>query len=137
MAISALKKKLDTIFSLYIRLRDSNEFGIVRCFTCWVEKNYKEGMQNGHFMSRQYLSTRFDEQNCQPQCVACNMYHSGEQFKFGLGLEYKYGNGTAKKLLQKSRQPFKMSKHEYEEKISYYKSLVENLLKEKGLSLKK
>jgi hypothetical protein len=27
--------------------------------------------------------------------------------------------------------------HEYKEKISYYKSLVENLLKEKGLSLKK
>ena len=31
--ISKLKKELDKWFSLYIRLRDANEYGMVQCFT--------------------------------------------------------------------------------------------------------
>jgi hypothetical protein len=91
------------------------------------------GMQNGHFMSRQFMSTRYDEQNCQVQCVGCNMFKFGEQFKFSLALDYKYGKGTAEELLHKSRQINKMTSKEFEEKISYYKLIVEKLLKDKGL----
>jgi hypothetical protein len=50
------------------------------------------------------LSTRYDEQNCQVQCVGCNMFKFGEQFKFSLALDSKYGKGTAEDLLHKSRQ---------------------------------
>jgi hypothetical protein len=68
----------------------------------------------------------------------CNMLEgSGEQFKFSLALDYKYSKGTAEDLLHKATKTLKIMPHEYKEKISYYKSLVENLLKEKGLSLKK
>jgi hypothetical protein len=137
MGIKTLKTKLDNIFSLYIRLREATDEGLVQCFTCGNVNNYKVGMQNGHFMSRQFMATRYDEQNCQVQCVGCNMFKSGEQFKFSLALDYKYGKGTAEELLHKSRQINKMSSKDFEEKISYYKSLVEKLLKEKGLSLKK
>ena len=31
--ISKLKKELDTWFSLYIRLKYSNEYGMVQCYT--------------------------------------------------------------------------------------------------------
>jgi hypothetical protein len=137
MTVSKLKKELDKWFSLYIRLREATDEGLVQCFTCGNVNNYKVGMQNGHFMSRQFMSTRYDEQNCQVQCVGCNMFKFGEQFKFSLALDYKYGKGTAEDLLHKSRQINKMSSKDFEEKISYYKSLVEKLLKEKGLSLKK
>jgi hypothetical protein len=137
MTVSKLKKELDKWFSLYIRLREATDEGLVQCFTCGNVNNYKVGMQNGHFMSRQFMATRYDEQNCQVQCVGCNMFKFGEQFKFSLALDYKYGKGTAEELLHKSRQINKMSSKDFEEKISYYKSLVENLLKEKGLSLKK
>jgi hypothetical protein len=137
MTVSKLKKELDKWFSLYIRLREATDEGLVQCFTCGNVNNYKVGMQNGHFMSRQFMATRYDEQNCQVQCVGCNMFKFGEQFKFSLALDYKYGKGTAEELLHKSRQINKMSSKDFEEKISYYKLLVENLLKEKGLSLKK
>ena len=60
--ISKLKKELDKWFSLYIRLREANEFGMVQCFTCGIVRGYKDGMQNGHFQSRKHLSTRFDEE---------------------------------------------------------------------------
>jgi hypothetical protein len=137
MGIKTLKTKLDNIFSLYIRLRDATDEGLVQCFTCGNVNNYKVGMQNGHFMSRKFMATRYDEQNCQVQCVGCNMFKSGEQFKFSLALDSKYGKGTAEDLLRKATKTLKIMPHEYKEKISYYKSLVEKLLKEKGLSLKK
>lgn len=133
MTVSKLKKELDKWFSLYIRLREATDEGLVQCFTCGNVNNYKVGMQNGHFMSRQFMATRYDEQNCQVQCVGCNMFKFGEQFKFSLALDYKYGKGTAEELLHKSRQINKMSSKDFEEKISYYKLIVEKLLKDKGL----
>ena len=133
--ISKLKKELDKWFSLYIRLRDANEYGYTQCFTCGKVGHYKTGgMQNGHFQSRKHLSTRFDEDNCQVQCVACNMFRQGEQFKFGINLDAKYGEGTAEELECLARTIHKVSRVEYEEQIRYYKLIVENLKEEKGIA---
>ena len=131
--ISKLKKELDKIFSVYIRLRDANEYGMVQCFTCGIVRGYKDGMQNGHFQSRKHLATRFDEENCQVQCIKCNMFSQGEQFKFGLNLDVKYGEGTAEELEFLARNTLKISRVEYEEKISYYKTLVKNFLDDKQI----
>ena len=131
--VSKLKKELDKWFSLYIRLREANEYGYCQCITCNVVKHYKDGMQNGHFQSRKHLSTRFDEENCQNQCVKCNVYAWGEQYKFSLALDSKYGEGKAEELQYLARTTLKISRVEYEEKISYYKSLVDKLKKEKGI----
>ena len=130
--ISKLKKELDTIFSLYIRLRESEE-GLVQCFTCNKVSHYKSGMQNGHFQSRKHLSTRWDLKNCQVQCVGCNMFKAGEQYKFAINLDAKYGEGTAQELQFLSRTIMKVSRIDYEEKISYYKEAVNKLKKEKGI----
>tara|TARA_B110000240_G_C13485909_1_gene447387 strand:+ start:508 stop:918 length:411 start_codon:yes stop_codon:yes gene_type:complete len=131
--ISKLKKELDKWFSLYIRLRDANEYGMIQCFTCGIVRGYKDGMQNGHFQSRKHLATRFDEENCQVQCIKCNMFSQGEQFKFGLNLDVKYGEGTAEELEFLARNTLKISRVEYEEKISYYKTLVKNFLDDKQI----
>jgi len=130
-SISKLKKELDKWFSLYIRLRESNE-ELCQCFTCGKVDHFKR-MQNGHFQSRRFLPTRFDEENCQVQCPACNVFRYGEQYKFGLYLDGKYGEGTAQELEYLARTTIKLGRVDYEEKIVYYKSLVENLKKEKGI----
>jgi len=130
--ISKLKKELDKWFSLYIRLRGANEYGMVQCFTSGRVYHYKK-IHAGHFMSRRHLSTRWCETNVQPQSAADNLFGQGEQFKFGLNLDSKFGEGTAEELQYKSRTTLKISRIEYEEKISYYKSLVEKLKKEKGI----
>lgn len=136
--ITPLKTKLDNIFSLYIRLREATDEGFVQCFTCGKVRYFQDYMQCGHFQSRRHIATRFDEQNCQVQCANCNgNYNKGEQFKFSLALDSKYGKGTAEDLLYKAIKTLKIMPHEYKEKISYYKLIVENLLKEKNLSLKK
>ena len=132
-SISKLKKELDKFFSLYIRLREATSEGLCQCFTCGKVAHYKKGMQNGHFQSRSFLATRYDEENCQVQCVGCNMFKQGEQFKFALAIEAKYGEGTAIHLEYQARTIVRFSRYDYEEKISYYKSAVDKLKKEKGI----
>ena len=131
--ISKLKKELDKWFSLFIRLRDATDEGMVQCFTCGKVSHYKSGMQNGHFQSRKHLSTRWSETNCQVQCVGCNMFKAGEQYKFSIALESKYGEGTSEELQLLARTIMKVSRIDYEDKIRYYKSLVEKLKKDKGI----
>ena len=130
--ISKLKKELDKWFSLYIRLRDASDTGAAVCFTCGKMAHYKT-LQNGHFQSRRFMATRFDEENCQVQCVACNMFRGGEQFKFALGLDAEYGDGTALELEYLARTTIKLGRYDYEDKISYYGTLVEKLKKERGI----
>ena len=131
--ISKLKKELDKWFSLFIRLREATNEGMVQCFTCGKVSHYKSGMQNGHFQSRRHLATRFDETNCQVQCVGCNMFKAGEQFKFHINLNAKYGEDTSINLQHKAMQSVKITRAEYQDLSAYYKSAVENLKKEKGI----
>ena len=132
-SISKLKKELDKWFSLFIRLRDATDEGLCQCTTCGKVSHYKQGMQNGHFQSRRFMATRYNEQNCSSQCVACNMFRGGEQFRFGLAIDVKYGVGTAEYLESFARTIVKFTRVDYEEKIGYYKSAVEKIKKVKGI----
>ena len=132
-SISKLKKELDKWFSLFIRLRDATDEGLCQCITCGKVSHYKKGIQNGHFQSRRFMSTRYNEENCFSQCVACNMFRNGEQYKFSLALDAKYGKGTAQELESLAKLTIKFTRVDYEDNIRYYKSAVEKLKKEKGI----
>lgn len=95
--VAQLKKKADTAFSTYIRMRDADRYGVAPCISCGVRKPWKE-LQNGHFVSRSSSTLRFDDENCNAQCVGCNMFKQGNQYAYGVELDLKYGDGTAKKL---------------------------------------
>ena len=58
---------------------------------------------------------------------------SGEQYKFSIALESKYGEGTSEELELLARTIMKVSRIDYEDKIRYYKLIVEKLKKEKGI----
>ena len=131
-SISKLKKELDKWFSLYIRLRNATNEGLTQCYTCGKVDHYKR-LQCGHFQSRRHHSTRWNEQNCQVQCVKCNMFEQGRQWKFGLEIDHQYGNGTSSELEFLAHTTVKKMRAEYEEDIRYYKAIVENLKKEKGI----
>ena len=117
-----LIKKLDQIFSLYIRLRyASNE--ISECYTCGKVDHYKK-LQCGHFMSRRHYATRWDEDNCQVQCYSCNVMRYGEQYKFGLRLAKEKELDLPEKLLAKTRKITKFSDVDIKEMIDLYKEKV-------------
>jgi len=130
----SLVKKLDTIFSEYIRLRKANKRGIVSCYTCGKKAYWKgAGMQNGHFMSRKSYSTRWEELNCQVQCYTCNVMRYGEQYKYGLELQKEYGKDLPEQLLIQSKQIKKFSNIDLEDMINKYKDLVDKRKKELSL----
>jgi len=113
-----LKKGLDAAFSKWIRLRDS-----YICFTCG-KRGDQASMQNGHYVSRVYLATRWDESNCHCQCVACNVFKHGNMTAYAARMISKYGS---RKLFDLERQKHISTRHPrswFLERIEYYKALV-------------
>jgi len=121
-------KKLDTIFSEYIRRKYADRNGIVKCYTCNTKKFWKgQGMQNGHFISRASRILRWSPDNCRPQCYACNCMRYGQNYIFAMNLNKEYGYDIAAELLQKSRTTIKQADFELLELIEKYKLLVDKL----------
>ena len=118
-----LKEKLDKVFSLYIRLRDSDENGFCTCYTCGKVAHYKE-MQNGHFWSRTHLSTRFNEDNCKVQCVGCNIFKKGNYIVYTKRLLKELGEEKFDELERLKNSTVKISKAEYEQMIEHYNQKI-------------
>ena len=121
---SRLVKKLDSIFSKYIRLKHSKN-GICTCFTCGRKYEVKK-IHAGHFMSRRHYSTRWDEENVRPQCYGCNVGNQGKQYEFALNLN-KEEEGKADRLLSKSRELVKFSTGDIEMLIANYQDKLKQL----------
>ena len=122
---SKVVKKLDSIFSKYIRQRNAIN-GVAECFTCGKKDDWKK-LQCGHFQSRRFYSTRWDETNCQVQCAGCNVFRFGEQFKFSVHLDQEYGQNTSTRLEVKAKEILKISLPELEDMIKKYEELVKEL----------
>lgn len=116
---------LDTWFSRFIRLRDSDEYGYIKCCTCGKRLFWKNA-DNGHYVKRGRKATRFDEKNCSSQCKHCNQQRHGEEQAHRIYIDNKYGEGTSDLLKHKGRFPFEMTKEEYIEKIENYKKIVQS-----------
>jgi hypothetical protein len=121
MTRSKIVKKLDKVFSLYIRNRYSKN-GKAECFTCGKIDDVSR-LHAGHFMSRKHYATRWDDVNVQVQCPKCNLFGQGEQYIFGLNLDIKYGKGTAEQLQQKARNTVKLSNDDLNELIHKYSTI--------------
>lgn len=94
-------RKADTAFSQFVRLRDADEHGIVRCITCGKRKHWKE-VDCGHYVSRAKQVLRYDERNCNAQCKGCNQWQGGHFVEHGFAIDRKHGDGTYRLLLGKA-----------------------------------
>ena len=121
-SIGVLTKKLDRIFSVYVRLSGTKQGGSCKCFTCDKVLHWRE-IQCGHFQSRRFYSTRFHVLNCKPQCYACNIGLSGNQYTFGVNLDKLHGEGTAESMVRASRGVKKFTSAEMVELITQYENL--------------
>lgn len=106
--------RLDRKFSQMVRQRDADKNGLTKCCTCGKIAHWKE-MHLGHFMSRRYLSIRWEVKNTGVQCPACNTFNQGEQFKFSKYLDERYGEGTSDLMLIKSKNITKLTVFELKE----------------------
>ncbi len=72
-------------------------------------------MQAGHYISRRFNSTLFDERNVNSQCMNCNLHKGGNIGVYTLKLQEKYGDGIIKELTGKSLEIKQWTVQELEE----------------------
>jgi len=123
LSLSSLEKKLDRVFSEYIRLRDADKGGTVQCVTCKKLMFWKDS-HAGHFVKRQHRSLRWNELNAHPQCVACNTYQGGRQDDYAAYIIKRYGVNAFNKLVEMKYQIAKFSRADLMEMIERFKGLL-------------
>ena len=124
------KSTLDRIFSEYVRRRDADERGYIRCYCCGKILHWKES-QNMHFIPRQHMGTRFDEVNCHSGCVKCNFYNNGNIEEYAIHLKKDFGNDIIERLTIKKQAGRKFSEFEYKILAKHYREKINNLKSDK------
>ena len=127
-----LTKKLDKVFSAYIRLRDTMPSGFFTCISCGQIKPFEQG-DCGHYVNRQHMSLRFSEMNCNMQCRKCNRFDEGNIMGYRQGLVKKYGEQRVVMLEAQKRETRHWSDLELEAMIKHYTEEVKRLSSLKGI----
>ena len=117
--VSSLKKRLDKLFSVFIRQRGMNWKGENTCFICGKRDQWKR-LQHGHFVGRADNNLRYDEVNCQVCCVGCNVFKVGNMVLYAIKMKEKYGEGIIEKLWKRSQEPKNWKVSELEKLIKKY-----------------
>lgn len=87
-------------------------------------------------MSRRYFSTRWSEDNCRPQCVACNIFNQGNIQMYRIGLIKEIGEQRVSLIEARAMQETcKYSEFELNAMIQHYQKEVNRIAKEKGIEL--
>jgi len=129
-----LIKKLDRIFSLYIRLRDVMPSGYGRCISCGKIKPF-EDLDCGHFHSRTHMATRYDEDNCSAECRYCNRFSADHLIGYEANLKRKMGENRFNLLNIKAHSCKRWYDFELEGMIKHYKEEVAKLSTLKGIKV--
>ena len=129
--IKDLKKILDDWYSRWIRLKYTKK-GYCECYTCG-RKFHPKDLQNGHFFSRTFTPTRWDDDNCRPQCVQCNIFKEGNKIVFSEKIRKELGEKRYLLLEARKTNQIKMDRFEYNLLISEYEKKVNDLLIEKNI----
>lgn len=133
-SLSTMVKKLDKVFSQYIRLRDAMPGGVFRCISCG--RTLPIGRADcGHYFSRRHMSTRFDEDNCNAECSYCNRFDAEHLIGYRENLIRKIGLRRYQLLGVRANETKKWSCFELEVLARHYQGKVRELEKEKGTRL--
>lgn len=88
-SVPELLKISEKHFNAYIRARDSKD-GYFKCISCGKVKD-TDKMHAGHFMPKTYSATRFNTDNVNGQCAACNTHKHGNLILYRQNLIQKIG----------------------------------------------
>ncbi len=100
------------MFSLYIRAKYAKY-----CYTC---NRPSDKLQCGHFVPRIYLPTRWEEDNCRPQCAGCNIWGRGQLLDFEENFKEELGEDRVEELKQQRNQLLKLKPDWYQSQIAVY-----------------
>jgi len=128
----------DMWFSRYIRIKYSYKIqnGEVYC-QCIVSPEViklASNMDNGHCVSRKYLTTRYYENNCRPQNRSSNRF-SGEadHYTFEDNLRKEIGEDGIDEIHRLRKEEGEDTESFYKSQSDKYRKLVKQLVKEHGI----
>lgn len=124
-SLSTLVADLDIVFSRYIRLKHADLYGKCTCISCGKKEKWVM-MDNGHFIPRQHMHTRFSEDNCFPQCKNCNQYLNGNLIEYAKSLEDRKP-GSVAALQEQANVIYKYDRTELKAMISEYTNKTKQL----------
>lgn len=132
--VKTLKKKLWTIFSIYIRKKDADHAGYVTCCDTG-ERVYWQTTHCGHLFHGTERNSNlggnelwYYENNFAPQSPDGNRFNKDDSAKrYTLYAVRKYGIEEVDKMYKMRHTPKMWTEEELIEKYNYYKSLVEKL----------
>lgn len=122
---SKLIDRLDTVFSKYIRRRDCG-IGYGRCISCNSLIEFKT-CDCGHYINRQHMALRYDEQNCNAQCRKCNRFDEGFVQGYRRGLITKIGEKATDMLEIRKHNTSHLSEVELGILTLHYKSKLKEI----------
>lgn len=132
----SLKKKLDRVFSLFIRLRDCDKKWIIICPLCWSRIIWNwEQCQNMHFVKREKMGYRYNEENCYAGCKKCNVMLNWNYEKYTLFMIKKFWIEKVESMVYDNKT-YKVYDYELDEKIWYYIGECIKLWAEKGIDIR-
>ena len=114
VALSTLRRKLDKLFSVWIRKRDADEHGMGRCITC----NQWRLLQCGHFVRRQHTAGRWVAHNAHGQCAGCNI--RGCELEHYEAIIKLYGIDEARRIRALKHQTVKFQRQDLLDLILKY-----------------
>jgi len=114
-------------FSIYIRLKYSDEQGYAHCYTCGKKLPLKE-LQAGHCIAGRTNAVLFDEELVRPQCERCNVWHYGEPITFKDKLVKEYGEEWWERKVAESRKPVKYTQDDLLRLYEKYKKAVDEMI---------
>lgn len=75
-------------------------------------------------MSRKYINTRWDENNCFPQCPECNELFYGRPQVYESILRNRLGDVEFERMVKRARKNTKLSEADIDALIEKYKALL-------------
>ena len=130
ITVSKMKKKAWNEFSLYIRLKYSDAYGIGHCYTCGAKRHYK-ALQAGHGIGGRNNAVLFKEEIVRCQCSGCNLWGGGKYSIFTEKLIDEYGAKKYAQFVRESNKTVKMTVLDYQAIFEAYRDLNKQLLEEK------
>jgi hypothetical protein len=119
MTLSDMKKKVQTVFNKYIRLRDMHK-GCISCGTPLQNRKFDAG----HFYATTYQGLRFNEDNVHGQCVPCNRNLHGNIHEYRKRITDRISEEELQWLDDNRYCKLKLTKHELEELYNEYKQKI-------------
>ena len=128
-----LTEKLDHYFSLYIRLRDTDDHGYATCITCGGNTPWNL-LECGHFRKRGNMRTRWNPVNAHGQCICCN--RKDDDSRYRRIMDQKYGEKITEHITQLSKEDHKYMDYEIKSMIETFRTHCKELAREKMFKVK-